>query len=576
MPRPKRGARGQGMRGRHEVGSSRGRSKGGGGLAAAALVTALATGLAGAADPVAPPPGAAESLPSDPELEASGAVFGRILFDRRNIFDTSDPKENNGLFRLANKLHPRTRESTIRSLLVFREGDPYSAQRMRESERVLRATGFIREASIRAVRVDAGRVDVLVTTQDVWTLNLGAGIGRSGGVNRTRLGIDESNVFGTGKGVAVKYLHDADRSTVTFRYTDPAVAGSRWTLAASYGDSSDGREWNTAVERPFYSLDTRWAVGFSALDRESEESFYENGRVVAGYRLRRTLVEAYAGFSHGLRRGRTHRWYGGYTYEREMFSDRGGLPVPPGLPPGRTVAYPWFGWELTQDRFVAVRELDRIRRTEDLNLGTEAQARLGWASTALGADRNRLIFKFSARHGRSLTPDQVLVLWGSVSGRLYRGGVENLNVGTSLRWYLRDWGRHVLFAAVRFDALEEPDGEAQLLLGGDNGLRGYPQRLLSGDRRLVLTVEQRFYTHVHLLRLFHLGAAVFFDAGRAWFAGQDGPLARGFLRDIGAGLRLESSRSGFARMIRIDAAFPLDRAGTVRSYQILVTSSDTF
>ena len=38
------------------------------------------------------------------------------------------------------------------------------------------------------------------------------------------------------------------------------------------------------------------------------------------------------------------------------------------------------------------------------------------------------------------------------------------------------------------------DPDMQLLIGGDNGLRGYPLRYEAGTSRALLTVEQRFYT----------------------------------------------------------------------------------
>src|ERR1700685_1311224 len=58
-------------------------------------------------------------LPSDREMEAAGAVIGTIDIDIRNIFDEGDSRERNGLFRLANHLHIRTKRSTIKAQLLF-------------------------------------------------------------------------------------------------------------------------------------------------------------------------------------------------------------------------------------------------------------------------------------------------------------------------------------------------------------------------------------------------------------------------------------------------------------------------
>src|ERR1700687_1440456 len=62
-------------------------------------------------------------IPSDAELEAAGAVIGKIEIDSRNIFDESDARERNGLFRLAKRLHIRTKQSQIQAQLLFGSGE---------------------------------------------------------------------------------------------------------------------------------------------------------------------------------------------------------------------------------------------------------------------------------------------------------------------------------------------------------------------------------------------------------------------------------------------------------------------
>ena len=69
----------------------------------------------------------ARSLPKPAELEAAGALIGDIMYDRQNVFDLDNPKENNALYRLANRWHLVTRETVIRNQLLFGTGDPFSA-----------------------------------------------------------------------------------------------------------------------------------------------------------------------------------------------------------------------------------------------------------------------------------------------------------------------------------------------------------------------------------------------------------------------------------------------------------------
>ena len=74
-----------------------------------------------------------------------------------------------------------------------------------------------------------------------------------------------------------------------------------------------------------------------------------------------------------------------------------------------------------------------------------------------------------------------------------------------------------------------------------------------------------------------IGAAVFFDAGAAWFAGREGdPTELGLLRDVGFGLRLSSTRSSRGSMLHLDLAFPLDGDDSIESVQFLVKAKQRF
>src|SRR5579875_2798375 len=56
---------------------------------------------------------AGQPIPPDAQLERSGAVIGDIDIRNENIFDLAIPKDDNWLFRLADRLHPVTRKATI-------------------------------------------------------------------------------------------------------------------------------------------------------------------------------------------------------------------------------------------------------------------------------------------------------------------------------------------------------------------------------------------------------------------------------------------------------------------------------
>src|SRR5210317_2255965 len=112
----------------------------------------------------------ADELPSPAELEAIGAVVGEIVYEKANVFDTSNPKENNSLYRLANRWHVVTRDSVLRNQLLFRPGDKFEARLLEESERLLRQNSFLYDAKIEPLSYADGIVDIRVRTRDLWTL----------------------------------------------------------------------------------------------------------------------------------------------------------------------------------------------------------------------------------------------------------------------------------------------------------------------------------------------------------------------------------------------------------------------
>src|SRR6185436_17259058 len=183
------------------------------------------------------PPG----LPSDAELEKSGARIGEIRLNARQLFDTEHEDEDTSMARVANRLHISTRESTIEDQLLFKSGEVYRATLLQESARILRDTRYLRDAQVRPVAYHDGVVDVEVTTQDVWTLNPGLSFGRKGGKNTGGVEIEELNFLGQGTEISLGFTREIDRDSKTIVYRDRQLGSSWWSLDTSYSDNSDGR-----------------------------------------------------------------------------------------------------------------------------------------------------------------------------------------------------------------------------------------------------------------------------------------------------------------------------------------------
>ena len=516
-------------------------------------------------------------LPSDGELEAAGAVIGKIDIDIRNIFDEGDAREANGLYRLANHLHIRTKRATIKAQLLFASGDKYLARKLAETERALRLLTYIYDAKVVPVRYADGKVDIRVITKDVWTLSPGISFGRAGGSNSTNFNLQDSNFLGWGKGLEISHGSTVDRTSSAVEWTDPNVLGSRWTSDLTYADSSDGTRRSLQLVRPFYSLDAPWSTKITALKFDRTVSRYNLGDIVDQFNDNQTSYELSGGVSNGLIDGWTKRFTFGMRYDRNIF-----LPTPitsmPArqLPPDRTLSYPFVGFDFLQDQYQKVGDENQIGRTEDLYFGTEVTGEVGLSNSAFGADRNAIMLAAKALRGIQITELQQLFLTSDFSSRIEDGRARNLKADVGAKYYWRwrpDW---LLYAALSGTVTDSLDPDMQLLLGGDNGLRGYPLRYESGTSRALFTLEQRFYTDWYPFRLVRVGGAIFGDVGRTWGSGVIGNSDPGLLRDVGFGLRLGNTRSGLGNVLHIDFAFPLNNIVGIQRFQVLVQTMQSF
>jgi hypothetical protein len=506
-------------------------------------------------------------VPSDVVMEAAGAVIGTIDIDIRNIFDQDDTRENTGLYRLADNLHIRTKQKTIQAQLLFKSGERYRAQKLAETERNLRLLLYVYDAHIFPVRYADGKVDIKVITKDVWTLSPSISFGRAGGTNATSYNLQDTNFLGWGKTVQISHSNTVDRSSNTLDYVDPNVLGSRWTAALAYANSSDGDQRSLQIAQPFYSLDTRWSAKISAVSYDRTVSRYNLGNIVDQFNDNEATYQFSGGISSGLVDGWTKRLLFGMYYDQNLFvpTPVTTLPAKP-LPPERTLSYPFVGFDVLHDNYKKVGDENEIGRTEDLYFGTEITGQIGVSNNAFGAHTDALLLAATVVRGFEFPNQQQLFLSGEFSTRIEDGRAHNLVTDGIAKYYWRwrpDW---LLYAALSASVTDLLDPDMQLLLGGDNGMRGYPLRYESGTSRGLLTVEQRVFTDWYPFRLARVGAAVFTDVGRTW----------GRLSDVGFGLRLGNTRSGLGNVLHVDFAFPLSNIAGIQKFQFLVQTFQTF
>ena len=521
------------------------------------------------------PAGAQEKLPSFDELEAAGAVIGEIRVVTEDIFDLTDPKEDNWLFRTANRLHATSQPALIRAMLLFKSGDRLQHRLIDETERVIRGASFVYEATIRPIRYENNVVDLEVRTRDTWTLQPSASLSRSGGKSTGRLSLKEENLAGTGTAIELERTREVERTGSHVRLAHEHLFDGWTRLSFDRASFTDGSRLELGAARPFYSLDTRWAAAANYARFEQTDSVYRNGEVVGDYRHERRAYNVSGGWSPG-RVGRwTQRLSSGVDYAEDDYAPDPANPPPFAIPVSRTLAGPFVRYEVIEDEFLEVTNRERIRKIEYLQMGWSSSVQLGRSLTAFGANDQPWLVNAALSKGFHAGDGQLLAS-ASYSGQHGSQLGDMRSLGSSLRLYAPHPGNFLFFASASLNTVKTASPADELLLGGDNGVRGYPLRYQSGTKRAVFTLEERYYTDWYPLRLFRVGWAVYYDVGRAW-GGALPNATPGWLSNVGFGLRIASARASFGNVLHIDLAFPVHRTDpNIKPRQLVVMAGKTF
>ncbi|HEU0012049.1 MAG TPA: outer membrane protein assembly factor BamA [Longimicrobium sp.] len=191
--------------------------------------------------------------------------------------------------RVAFEGNTTTHESVIRDRIWVLPGDVYNENSVIQSYQAISGLGFF-EAPLPLpdIRPDpeTGQVDIVFRVKEKQTgsVNFGTVFGGSGYGNSSRfagfLGYQQPNLFGQGKQANLRAEVGYGRSTLEASYTDPNIAGTRYSGSASVfrrGDRfirlGNGRRLQTGASLTFGfpipgSLRTRAFLGYSLSQTE--------------------------------------------------------------------------------------------------------------------------------------------------------------------------------------------------------------------------------------------------------------------------------------------------------------------
>jgi len=434
--------------------------------------------------------------------------------------------------------------------------------RLLESERWLRRYEYLSSASVR-VDEDAEAVcnqprDLIVTTQDQWSLTPHLSLASGGGDTRLGLGVTEKNLLGQGVAVRVRRVENIDRDSNQFGVSSRHLFGSRYTGRVWWSDSDDGETLQASLGKPFYSLDTAQSWQIEVRDRS-----WKQGRFAGGERLSERLVTSkslsmVAGHLVSATSTRAFRWYWGARISREANS----MDVTPGepLPLGaeRRQAIAFVGFQSVEDRFLSTSDVDLAGMPEDIRLGANIWGYGGY-SKGKGAIGNRPWWKA----GASLAPvgNERDLLELSFASEGFKGvdqSPSEWDASMALRWLQKQGNGVALQLKGEVGRSVQPFTGRERYLGTMSGLRGFRERLVAGATSTKLTVERRKVFASEWFNVARLGWSLYADAGRVWDSSAPNDLADTWLTNVGVGLRVIPTRAEKGKVLHVDFAVPLN------------------
>ncbi len=498
-----------------------------------------------------------------------GRIIRRIDIVRKNVFDDKVESSDFFIYQWANALHAITKERVLRRELLFASGDSLDAERIFESRRNIRLTELIEDVEVKATPVGADSVDLEIVSSDLWTTKVSPMFETGGGNSKIGFLFAEKNFMGTGQLIETTGQAGTDQDGFSILYRNRRVWGTRIAASLGYSDFTYDRHYFVQLEKPRYSLSVHSRYNAGVGHSEGTTRLFDKGDEY--YRYRYESDDVYAEVARSFGKRRRIDFIAAYDYAGRAYrEDAADSSLSRVIPPDEVFSYPSLGAGLSYVRYGVERYLDEAGTPEDLTYGAAVRFTAGKSLKSLGADYeswiNSVAMRFLAKpFARVIVGALDAVSWHRVDGVSRR--IHHTTEGFA---YIKTGGTQVIAMHGLADFTWRERPTYQVLLGGDNGLRGYKYYSLSGDRMVLANVEYRFYVPVEILSV-RLGGAVFFDCGDVWRAGEAIDLSH-LKSDVGFGLRLGLTKSSAARIVSVDFAKSLTEGG----YYLTVTSGLLF
>lgn len=406
--------------------------------------------------------------------------------------------------RLGNALHYKTRQFAINNLLLYKENELLDSLMVKESERIIRSQRYIRGVATQFEKVSNDSVDVYLRVLDAWSLY--PDFSTSTTISTFR--VSERNFMGIGHELTGTYresLVGKDHSYST-GYTIPTLFKTFIRTNLNYQkdiDGSYGKYIN--IERPFFSSYVHWAGGIYNDEQYKKIVLKDTANVSSLQSYKYNSHDYWLGYSFPFLNGKSEydRTTNFFINARFLQIDYEETPNP--------IFDPYFDYSnennylfslgASSRKFIQDKYLFNFNVVEDIASG--------------------FIYSITAGNQYKNSTDRFYLGGRIALGRFYKFGYlsSNLEAGTFFRnnhteqttinwssvyftnlietgnWKFRQFIKPQLVYGIN----RLPSTNDRLNLNGDSGLPGFESTLLTGRKKIVLSLQTQSYSPWNLL-----------------------------------------------------------------------------
>ncbi len=220
---------------------------------------------------------------------AQAEKIDSIQYDIGDVFNDAkvNSKYDGLVFKFLSLFHFTSKESTIRKLLLFNEGDVVDSVMLQEAERYLRKQPFITDAKI-TLEKENGINIAKVKTSDNFTFAVPItptyeGDKLSFSNIEWGIGFQESNFLGLGQTLLLGYKHTRLRNIISLGFADPNFIFRHNKFELEIQKITDGHHIIWGMQKPFLSRNTnQWAYTLAGSIFQRNYFAYGSGKLPPG------------------------------------------------------------------------------------------------------------------------------------------------------------------------------------------------------------------------------------------------------------------------------------------------------